>query len=250
MLTSPSSSSRVAGKALIAVVAVAALPLTASRATEYVDVAQASAPTPVAAPAAVPAAAPAPAPLVPATPAAAPTRASGTLPYPDIKGVHLDKGSVAYMGDDTILIDGTHKRLDQLSPEQRARLRANILKSQSELAKERTELPARLAEAQQAMAKIRSGEFKAELLRDRDDLQRDLARIDSEAAEIRAGGEDPAKRKAEILRDLKELDSMDIEKQVSEAMEDANPARIAAELQNADAQMTRLIAKLDQLDRQ
>ena len=193
---------------------------------------------------------PAPAAAVPVNSAAAPVPVSGTLPYPDVGHVHLDKGSVAYMGDDTILIDGTRKRLDELSPEQRARLRANILKSQSELAKERTELPARLAEAQQELEKIRSGAFRAELLRDRDDLKADLARIDSEAAEIRAGGEDPARLKAQILRDLKEIDAVNIEKQVSEALEDANPAKIAAELQNADAQMSRLLARLDQLDRQ
>ena len=120
---------------------------------------------------------------------------------------------------------------------------------QADLAKERAELPARLAEAQQELDKIRSGAFKAELLRDREDLKRDLAEIDSEAAEIRANGEDPAKRKAEMLADLRELDSTNIDKQVSEALEEANPAKIAAELQSAEQQMTRILARLDQLDR-
>jgi hypothetical protein len=38
MLTRPSSGRRLAGRAIVALTAVAALPLTASRATEYVDV--------------------------------------------------------------------------------------------------------------------------------------------------------------------------------------------------------------------
>ena len=189
--------------------------------------------------------------VAPASTAAPDTgmRSNGDGTYTLSGGVKLDKGSTAFFGDDTVLINGERKRLDQLTPAERSKMRSTILKSQADLAKERTELPARLAEAQQELARIRSGEFKAELLRDREDLQRDLARIDSEAAEMRAGGEDPAKRKAEIVRDLKELESMDIEKQVREALEEADPAKITAELQSAEAQMTRILARLDQLDR-
>ena len=153
------------------------------------------------------------------------------------------------MGDDTILIDGTRKSIDQLTPAQRAKLRASIRESQANLAKERTELPARLAEAQHELDRLRNGDFKRELAQDREDLRRDLAEVDSEAAELRAHGEDPAKRKAEMLAALHELEAINIDKQVSEALEEANPAKIAAELSSAEQQMTRLLARLDQLNR-
>ena len=250
MLTTPSTARRIAGKALIALTAAAALPLTASRATEYVDVPAPARPAGTAVPAAAVAPVRISAPLASAAVVSAPAPAApGELPYPDLGNVSLGKNSLAFMGDDTILIDGTRKNLEQLSPAQRSRLRATILKSQAELAKERAELPGRLAEAQHELERVRSGEFKRELLRDREDLKRDLAEISSEAAELRAEGEDPAERKAEILADLRELDTMDIDKLVGEALQEANPARIAAELRSAEEQMARLLARLDQLDR-
>jgi beta-lactamase regulating signal transducer with metallopeptidase domain len=258
MLTSPSTGRRFAGKALILLTAAVAMPLTASRATQYVDVpapapavpAAATPVGPVSAVAAVPAMAPtAPAASVSPTAALGPTPPTAPLPYPNVKGVNLGKDDVAFMGDDTILIDGARKSIDQLTPSQRSKLRKSIRDSQADLAKERAELPARLAEAQHELDRLRNGDFKRELIRDREDIQRDLAEIDSEAAELRAHGEDPAKRKAEIVAALHELDATDIDSRVREALEEANPARIAGELAEAEAQMSRLLAKLDQLDR-
>lgn len=255
MLTSPSTARRTAGKALIALTAAAALPLTASRATQYVDVPE-TPPARAAAPAVQPAAAPsdrnAAAMVVPAvatTPAAAPA-ASGDLPMPDLHGVTLGKDDVAFMDDDTIIIGGKRKTLEQLTPAQRAKLREELDRSKRDLARERTELPARLAEAREEIERARSGKMKADFERDLQDVRRDLAELDLNAAELRAAGENPAKRKAEIEQALREMQSIDIDKQVAEAMRDADPAKITAELRSAEQQMDRLSAKLDRLDRQ
>jgi hypothetical protein len=220
------------------------MPLTASRATQYVDV-----PAEVAishvklAGTAMPAAAA----LASATTAA--PSGGGSLPYPDLGGVSLGRNDVAFMADDTILIDGTRKSLDQLTPSQRSRLRTTILKSQAEQARERAELPQRLAEAERDANRARSGEMKREHLRDIEDMKRDLAELDSESAELRAEGEDPAKRKAEIVADLREAEATDIDQEIRETLEEANPARIAAELREEEQQMARLLARLNQLDR-
>ncbi|HEY7005229.1 MAG TPA: M56 family metallopeptidase, partial [Sphingomicrobium sp.] len=244
MLASPSSGRRFTGKALIALTAAAAMPLTASRATQYVDV-----PAEVAishvklAGTAMPAAAA----LASATTAA--PSGGGSLPYPDLGGVSLGRNDVAFMADDTILIDGTRKSVDELTPSQRSRLRTTILKSQAEQARERAELPQRLAEAERDANRARSGEMKREHLRDIEDMKRDLAELDSESAELRAEGEDPAKRKAEIVADLREAEATDIDQEIRETLEEANPARIAAELREEEQQMARLLARLNQLDR-
>ena len=244
MLTTSSTARRLAGKALIAGVAAAALPLTASRATEYVD---AAAPVkPVTRVASAPAPAASVAPVIPAA-ATAPTAAS--LPYPDLGGVTLGRNDVAFMSDDTVLIDGTRKSLDQLSAAQRSRLRTVILKSQREQAQERAELPQRLAEAKRDADRARSGELKREHLRDIEDMRRDLAEIESEAAELRANGEDPEARKAELVADLREAEATDIDREVREVIEEADPARITAELRTEEQQMARMLARLDQLDR-
>jgi beta-lactamase regulating signal transducer with metallopeptidase domain len=251
MLTAPSTARRFAGKALIVLTAGAALPLTASRATDYVDVpAPKPAPVEATAPAAAPAAVTTAVAPVATAPAAAPEsyteNPDGSVTLSG--GVVLDKGSTAFFGNDKVLINGKVKSLDQLTPAERSKLRAAIAKSQQDLARERAELPRRLAEARQELERARSGLMKRDYQRDIEDMKRDLAEIDSEAAEMRAAGEDPAKRKAEIERDLREAQSVDIDKEIAEAMRDSDPAKITGELRSAEDQMKRMLSRLDQLD--
>lgn len=258
MLTSPSNGRRLAGQAVVALIAATALPLTASWATVYVDVA-ASAP-PITAAAAQLAATPQPATLAPTAAAAmtaAPTSAAapaasyrtnqdGTITLAG--GVRLDRGSTAFFANDTVLINGQVKPLEQLSPAERAQLRAVIVKSQAGTARERARLPQELVQMRREAERARSGELRREILRDREDLRRDLAEIDREADELRANGEDPEKRKAEMLRDLREAEAVDIDKQIREAIAEADPAKRIAELRADEQQMARMLAKLDQLD--
>lgn len=250
MLTTPNRGRRIAGKTLIGLAAAAALPLTASHATDFVDVPAANDATAIPVAAAAPTASRAPAETTSAVATASPNdEADAGLPVPDLKGVTLGKDDVAFFADDTVLIDQRRKRLEQLTAAQRARLRAVILKSQREQVQERAELPHRLAEAQLEADRARSGELRREFMRDREDLRRDLAEVDTEAAELRAGGEDPEKRKAEIRRDLRELEARDIDKEVREAIQDNDPAKIMAELYAEEHQMARMLRMLDRLDR-
>ena len=189
MLTSPSTGRRVTGRALIALTAATALPLTASWATRYVDVPGAAPPAPAAQ--AQPAAATLP--HVPAAPAfaepvtvafasaAAPgtsvqANEDGTVTLPG--GVKLGKDSTAFFANDDILINGKVKRLEHLTPAERSQIRATILKSQRELARERSELPKELAELRREADRARSGELRQEIMEWLKDLQRDLAEID------------------------------------------------------------------------
>jgi beta-lactamase regulating signal transducer with metallopeptidase domain len=248
MLTSPSTNRRLAGQALIALTAAAALPLTASRATEYVDVRAADKANPVETAAASPASAPAP--LVWSATAATQTAvADGELPYPDLGGVRLGRNDVAFMADDTVLISGKRKTLDQLDASERARLRHAIASSQQDLVRDRAELPKELAEAKRDADRARSGELRREHEQDIAEMKRDLAELDSRAAELRAEGEDPAARKAEILRDLREAEAEDIAAQEREAIEEDNPAQRMAEIRSEEQQMARLLARLNQIER-
>ena len=254
MLTRPTSTRRNAGKALIALAATVALPLTASWATRYVDIAQPASPVPAtkaAAPMSIAALTPASlmaAPAVAAAPVAAPREnKDGSVTLPG--GMKLDKGSSAFFANDNVLLNGKVKRLDQLTPAERSRLRAIIAESQRDLARERAELPGELADLRREADRARSGEMRKEMLADREDLRRDLAEVDSEVAQLRKNGEDPEKIKAEIRASLREAESIDIEKQIREALEAANPDKIQAELIAAEQQMSRLLSRLDELDR-
>jgi hypothetical protein len=153
------------------------------------------------------------------------------------------------MADDTVLINGKRKSLDQLTPAERARLRGVILKSKQDLVRDRARLPSELAEAKREADRARSGELRHEHMRDIEEMRRDLAEIDSRAAELRAHGEDPAKEKAELQRDLREAEATDIVREEREAIEEDDPARKIAELRAEEQQMDRMLARLNQLDR-
>ena len=217
-----------------------ALPLTATWAIKYVDVADAAPSSPVA---------PKPAAIVSATVLGAPPEAlaDGTVVLPG--GVKLGKGSVAFLEKDNVLINGKTKRLEQLTRAERSELRAVIAKSRAELERERAELPARLAEVRRETDHIRSGAFKRELMEAREDLRRDFAEIDSQAAELRASGHDPEKLKAEIRESLREAEAIDIDKEIREGLAELNTDKIIAELRNAAEQLARMQARLDRLDR-
>lgn len=248
MLARPSSRRRVAGKALIVVTAAAALPLTASRAMEFVDVPASAIAVSRPGAARVGEATPASAALVSAAATAPAARPGGELPMPDLGGVILGRNDIAFMEDDTILISGGRKRLEELNASERARLRAAILRSQQNLVRDRANLPRELAEAQRDADRARSGELRREHMRDIEDARRDLAELESRSAELRADGEDPARRRAELLRDLREAQMTDIAAEEREAIEEADPNRRLAELRTEEQQMARLLARLQQLD--
>ena len=244
MLTSPSSHRRLAGKALIAITAAAALPLTASRATEYIDVPATGTASPIAAAAQVPASTAAALASAAAAPAAA-----ASLTMPDLGGVRLGKNDVAFMADDTVLIGGQRKTLEQLTPAERSRLRHAIASSKQDLVRDRERLPSELAEAKREADRARSGELRREHSRDIEDMRRELAEVDSRAAELRSEGEDPSAEKAEILRDLHEAQATDIAAEEREAIEEDDPARREAEIRSEEQQMERLLEKLNRIDR-
>lgn len=256
----PNSRARKIGFLFIGASLAVGLPLTASRAVHYVDKLQpevmaAAIPMPVTASAtsAVPLVPIHAASLAAAQPVAAAEAQELPRANPDgtvtvARGVTIDRNSVAYMGDDRIIINGAIKRVEELTPAERSKLRTNIQRSLMDIQHERAELPARLAEAKREMDRIKSGEFERELKDNLADLKRDLAEIDREAAHLRAAGEDPEKLKAELLRDIREAEAVDVAKEIREAMVEFNPDQIVAEVREAEEQMHRLTAKLNQLD--
>jgi bla regulator protein BlaR1 len=260
MLTSPSTGRQVTGKSLIVLTAAAALPFTASWATHYVDVPDvaplasamgqqpAATPMPPASAALSPAATMAAAQASPAAPVSS-VRENGDGTVTLAGGVKLGKGSTAFFANDDVLINGKAKRLEQLTPAERSQLRATILRSQRELVRERAELPQELAELRRDADRARSGALKRELLRDLEDLRRDLAEVEAEADELRANGEDPEKLKAEIRESLREVEAIDIDKEVRDALAEADPNKVIAELRAEEEQMARMLARLEQLGR-
>lgn len=242
MLSSPSSSRRSTGKALIFVAAVTALPLTATWATLYVDVPAAAAPTaPLAAAA----------PLAPLAPAALQAPVAPVAPLAPVAPHNFN------IDDETININGQTKRWKDLTPAEREHVRREIAKARAELSRTRIDRTEIQRSVQQAMSEVRID--KQELARDLAEARAEIAEamreIDANAAHIRSAGQDPEAIKAQVRASLEAVQSIDIEAITRQAMAAVDPQVVAnsiaaaeASIAQANAEMKRLEARLEQND--
>ncbi|MEO7564663.1 MAG: M56 family metallopeptidase [Sphingomicrobium sp.] len=223
------------GFALLGGALLIGLPLTATRALQYVDVAQ-----PEAAP--VPASAPV-APMRPAVPAAiAPAAAAAAA-------VIAAKPDISFIADDTVRIHGKTKKWEELTPAERSEIRIETAKARREINQQLVNLPKELEGARKEAEKFKNGEYKREMANARVEIKQALAELDAQSAIIRASGQDPEKLKAEVRGALREIETMDIDKVVRESLAAIDPDAIRAQVMSAAKSLDDVDAKLDRLDR-
>jgi bla regulator protein BlaR1 len=237
MLANPPSNRRIAGRLTVLAAIAIALPLTATRAVEFVDKVAPVAPPALPAHAAAAAVAAASAPAAPASPEA-PLPIAAVEP---VQAIHSDR---------EVIIDGQTKRWSELRPEEKAHVRAAIADARHELAQHQIDREQIRREIEEAMAEARA---------DRSDLQRDLAEaraevasamaeIDAHAAEIRRAGQDPERIKATVRTSLKAVENIDIEKIKRDALASVDRAQIEASVAAAEKAIEQAESELDQLD--
>lgn len=220
MLTNPSAGRRLAGRLTILAAVAIALPLTATRAIEYVDK------VPPAAPVAPATAASIAAQAAPAAPAA-PASPESIAPIEPIRAIHVDKGLV--------VMNGKTRKWSDLTPEEKAEIRQSIAEARRELAEHRVDGREIQVEIQKAMAEAKF---------DKEDLQRDLAEaraeiasamaeIDAHRAEMTRAGVDPEQLKASIKASLKGVESIDVEAIRRSALASVNMEQIQATIDQA-----------------
>jgi len=253
MLRSPNPGRRIVGRLMVVSAIAIALPLTASRAVEYLDVA-------VPAPAAVPAA--------PAVPAAAPkvarivTRivpaaAVVVQPVAPVRPVAPSSGSIINADDmtineDRVIIDGQTKRWEELTPQERARVRAAVAKARAALAN------THINQAQ-ILESLRNVPDRKRM----EEIQRDVARAQANAAaaannvninsvELRRWGVNPEQMQANIRTALQAVQGIDLS-----ALATIDRDKIATDvagaqqsMEKAKAELARIQARIDAQDRQ
>jgi beta-lactamase regulating signal transducer with metallopeptidase domain len=234
---------RRAGFAIVGGALLLALPLTASKAIDYVDIA---APAPVAEVKAVPAVA-ATASLTP-TAAVAPVASVAAI-APVAATLSLTEPNINFLANDTVQINGVTKRWDQLTPAERAHIRAETAKARVDVQRTLDQLPAELANAERETQKFRNGEFRREIEQARVQVREALAEVDRNAAVMRAAGEDVDKVKADIRRSLAEVENMDIDKVIRQSLASIDTRKIEAEVRGSMKSLDDIDAKLDALDR-
>ena len=233
-----SGRARTLGYALVAGAVLLALPLTASKAIDSLDV-------PAIAPVPPLPAAPAIA-EVPAVPAIAAMQAGVAASASPERPASLTRQSELDMSTDRIIIDGETKRWEDLTPQERSRIRADIAKARQEMQRGMADFSKDMARAQQEMAKFRNGEFKRDMDRARADMQRALQEVDAQSAVLKTQGIDHAKMKGDLIKAMDELSRMDIGKVVSDAMTAVDMAKVQADLARAGQSLDEIDMRLGQ----
>jgi len=241
MLTNPSAGRRLAGRLTVIAAVAIALPLTATRAVEYVDKLAPTDPQPAApvASAAGPAAAAAPAPT------AAPASPATLAP-----AVKVDPLQSIDVGKRVIVINGKTKRWDELTPAEKANIHQSIAQARRELAEHRIDSTQIQAEIQQAMAesKIDKDELQRELAEARAEVASAMAEIDAHGAEMRRAGVDPEQIKASVRGSLKGIENIDVETIRKSALASVNTAQIQANVEKALSAAEAELDRIDDLD--
>ena len=240
MLSNPTAGRRLAGRTIVLASIVVALPLTASRAIQYVDVPMVSASQPVAAPVAVASVqAVRAAPAVQAVPAVqAPSAVAPVAPISDHSSV----------SDRVITINGQTKRWQDLTPAEKAEVRKAIAQARKELNRVSSgEMQREMRRALEA-SKIDQEQVRRELAEARVEIDRAVQEIDANAAELRLHGQDPDRLKAKVRASLASLDAEAINRKLREV----NPERIAESMAKAQEGLRKVeaeVARLEALDR-
>ena len=264
MLNNPSAGKRVAGRLMILTAVAVALPLTATRAIEYIDVPEPptppaapnapAAPTPPAAPAALamqsdPLAPPAPpAPLAPLAPIAPIPPVPAVPPVPPVPPAHHWGG--LSIDDDMITIDGQRKHWKDLTPAEKQRVRSELARAREELKRTRIDRAEIDRDIREAMAEVKVDheEMARELAEAKVEIERALREVDAHAADIRRSGQDPEQIKAQVRASLKSVQAIDVEAIRRQALASVDPAKIAASVASAEASIARAQAEIDRLE--
>jgi beta-lactamase regulating signal transducer with metallopeptidase domain len=241
MLRSSSPSRRLAGRLMVVGAIAVALPLTASRAVDYIDV-----------PAAAPLPPVQPVPVVPVTAAVAvqPAQAPGAVApaaVPARAPAERARGHDDLTIDrDYIVIDGKKKRWEELTPAEKARVSAEVAKAREALANTHIDQAKIMQDVARARDEVNMDRIQRELANSKTGVAEALRNLDENQRYIRAAGQDPEQMKAAIREAMESLRTIDPE-QIKRDIGAVDPQRIAAEVAGAQESMRAAKAELDRL---
>lgn len=239
MLTNPSSGRRTTGRLFVLAAVAAALPLTATRAIDYVDLPLAPTPVTPATPAA------APAPMSPVAPVAA------LAPIAPVAPVHPAR-ELRFDGEGTIHINGKTKKWKELTAEEKAEVRQAIARAKEELARTHIDREQIQREIREGLseAKIDRAELRRDLQEARAEIERAMRDVDAHVIDIRRSGQNPNEIKATIRASLKAVEAIDVEAITRQALASVDHEKIAASVAEAEASVAKAQAEIERIEEQ
>lgn len=241
---------RLAGRLMVASAIAAVLPLTASHAIQYVEVARPAAPqarvastsNPVPARVVVPAAAIAPAEVAsaPEAPVAVPS-----APRAPVEPLSPTFGDLT-IHHGLITINGKTKRLEDMTPAEKAEVRSAISKARTAL--ENTHLDqAQLTRDIAALQQIRLKELQGDLVRAQAGASEAMRGIDASEPYLRWSGQDPERLKATIQNAMNSVQAIDPQT-IQRSVDAIDQNKIAQSIAAAKDSMRAAKTELDRLD--
>ena len=240
MLSYPTAGRRLAGRMMVLAGIAVALPLTATRAIQYIDVPMLKASVP---------AAPASSSDAPAAPVAAVAQVAAPAPVAPVAPVaphhsnrNIDEGGM-------VTINGKTRQWKDLTPAEKADVRRSLAEARAEISKINQEEIQR--EVREAMneAKINREEMRREMAEARAEVDEAMREIDAHSAELRRSGQDPEQLKATVRASLKAVEAIDVEAITRQAMASVDPATINAAMAAAQAGLAKAEAELERAER-
>lgn len=230
MLTNPSSGRRTTGRLIVLASVAVALPLTATRAIDYVDV------------------------PLPASPAPQPVRAAAAPQAPvaavaPVAAIAPAK-SLGFDGEGKIHINGKTKTWRELTPEEKAEIRQSIAHAKQEMARTRIDREKIQREIREAMAESRFDreELRRDLQEAREEIERAMRDVDAHVVDIRRSGQNPDEIKATIRASLKAVEAIDVEAIHRQAMASVDHRAVAASVAAAEASVARAQSEIERIE--
>lgn len=230
MLSNPTAGRKLTGRMMVLAVIGVALPLTATRAIEYVDIPMLSA-------------APAAAPIVPVASFA---QVAAPAPVAPVAPVH--KRSNLSIHNGSVTMNGETKKWEDLTPAEKAEVRKSLTEARAEISRiNRDEIQRDVREAMND-ARISKEEFRREMAAAKVEIDRAMREIDAHSVELRRAGQSPEQIKATVRASLKSVEAIDIEAITRNAMASVSEAQMERALEAAQDGLDKARDELDRLD--
>ena len=240
MLTNPTSGRRLTGRMMVLAAVAVALPLTATRAIDYVDVPSDPAPLAPAAPAA---------PVAPIAPVAPVAAVAPVAPVAPVFSVHPAR-ELNFDNDGTILINGRTKRWNELTPAEKAEVRRAIAHAKKEIARthiDREQIRRDVSEAMSHANFDKEG-LRRDLAEARAEIERAMRDVDGHVVDIRRSGQNPDEIRATIRASLKAVEAIDVEAITRQAMASVDHEAIEASIAAAEASVERAQSEIERIE--
>ena len=246
MLKSSNPARRVAGRIMIVGALAVALPLTATRAIEYVDIpVRAATPPRAASPVATAVAAAAVAQPAPAVTAVTPARPVATPITPAAAMPNQFHDDLTISGD-FITIDGQRKRWEDLTPAEKTRVREAVARARASLQNVHIDRDKIMREVANIPNKVDMAKIRSDVARGQASAAEALRNIEANRAAMERAGVQPDAIEATVAKALQSVQAVDLQS-VQRSLATIDRGKIAHDVAGAEQSVQKARAELDRL---